>query len=374
LFEQSAVPDRMFSLLTGGGESLPSVGTFRRPALNHITTYAVNKKDDLTETEKGLLARASKETVDNCTTGFLLGAVMPFLLTTVVKNKPGVSVLRACGSLFGSMFGSYVAAQRTTDRYILEFLTVGTGSPIATSLREKLFEFEPRGKLQKYVNESLKQQGLCEQVYAPKDVYEVRTVEEETAGPSPAPQVPSELNLSNRELPANIVQQNNESIDWAVAERRKKFSKFRKEEMKRLFGSAGPEERTEEESEALHLAIVNRIAEDKKNVRDRRKEFHPMPPSDFVDYDDQNEEGDPDGDGSFFSFFTDDSCNEAPSKGDIATSSSNDGRERQISPGTRVHDWESYDGDDSWHSRRQNIIAAKKTTWEELRAKARAAT
>ena len=143
--------------------------------------------------------------------------------------------------------------------------------------------------------------------------------------------------------------------------------------MKRLFGNAAPEERTEEESEALHHAIVNRIAEDKENARRRhRKEFHSIPPSDVVDFDDQNEEGDADGDSSFLSFFTGESCNEAPSDGDIATSSSNDGRQRQISFGTRMHDWGSYDSDDRWHSRRQNIIETKKTTWEELRAKARA--
>ena len=41
----------------------------------------------------------------------------------------------------------------------------------------------------------------------------------------------------------------------------------------------------------------------------------------------QEEEGDADGDSSFLSFFTGESCNEAPSDGDIATSSSNDGRD-----------------------------------------------
>ena len=162
-------------------ENIPDQKTlagFRTPAVNFITQYTQINRDNLPIHESALLSKASKETLDNSSTGFVVGGAIPFALSKFVKFRAGVGIIRMCAGVVGATFGSYVAAKNTTDKYIITIMTTDNEGAMSKGLRNMLFEYAPRSELYKFVQQKLKANGFSEEAWESKDTF--ATKDEET--------------------------------------------------------------------------------------------------------------------------------------------------------------------------------------------------
>ena len=95
------------------------MAAFRTPAVNYITRYTQMNRQQMPDEERQMLAQASRETLDNSSTGFVVGGAIPFGLLRFAKYRAGLGVIRMCAGLFGATIGSYLAAKYTTDKFYL---------------------------------------------------------------------------------------------------------------------------------------------------------------------------------------------------------------------------------------------------------------
>ena len=86
-FLYSLLPERFQPEEIPDGQTLSE---FRTPAVNFITRYTQMNRKNLPINESALLSKASKETLDNSSTGFVIGGAIPLGLSKLVKYRRGV--------------------------------------------------------------------------------------------------------------------------------------------------------------------------------------------------------------------------------------------------------------------------------------------
>lgn len=154
-----------------------TLSEFRQPAVNFITHYIQANRKNLPINESALLSKAERETLDNSSTGFVVGGAIPVVLSSILKYRKGVGVIRMVMGVLGATIGSYTAAKNTTDKYIMLIMTTSSDGPMSKGLRNMLFEFAPRSELYKFVQQKLKENGFSEEAWESKDTFAVNDEE-----------------------------------------------------------------------------------------------------------------------------------------------------------------------------------------------------
>lgn len=405
-----------------------TMAAFRTPAVNYITRYTQMNRQQMPDEERQLLAQASRETLDNSSTGFVVGGAIPFGLLKFAKYRAGLGVIRMCAGLFGATIGSYLAAKYTTDKHLLVLMSASSDGELSKTLRDMLFEMAPRSDLYKHTQKMLKTNGFAEEAWHSKDTFAVKDAEtekwlKEDEAKTHKPEEGMEIRDSTKS--STVAGHNNnkpmkkpsaqielpKTKDKDVAARRAAYKFFYSQEMRKLGYRRDSDTMSKEDKAKVEEAVIGKLAawnksrtqvkkssstynfesieEDKEEKIDILEKTQNR---DTLEYNDESEDGDgADADANdFFSSFLSDRKNPDEFYDTNGDSVENNAKAPPASTTWQQYDWyydsPSYYGvektpqetDKSDKRSQQNTAGArktwsrqpvKKTTWEEIRAR-----
>lgn len=292
-FLYSLLPERFRPMKIPDGQTLSE---FRTPAINFITRYTQANRKNLPINESALLSKAERETLDNSSTGFVVGGAIPLVLSNLLKYRRGVGAIRMATGVLGATLGSYAAAKNTTDKYIVLIMTTDSDGAMSKGLRSMLFEFAPRSDLYKFVQQKLKDNGFSEEAWESKDTFAVK--DEETQkwikeNEIKLKEKTSENNGGNNNnnsdgLSSTVNEKNNENInkktksalpteipvtkDEEVAARRAAYQYFYKQEKRKAGYRYDSDKMSKEDKASVEEAVISKLAVYNKQMKKKQKD------------------------------------------------------------------------------------------------------
>ena len=354
-------------------ESRPEVPQrFRTAAAAYLSQFSAKSRDEMSKGEVALLREAGRSSANNAGQYFMLGFAIPFALTKSLlpKSLRMAGLFRVSAGSLGAACASIYAMGKSTNYYLTEFLVAPEENcgHMTNTLRKEFFKMvPPNEKYRNYIESTLRDKGmgdLLEKLRFDKDdTFKVEVEDRVLKERDEREREEAKAAVETKGL-KRVEEDSSPPIDYSedyqVRQRQLRFKAVRDEEMKKMGKTSMEEKMSPEELEKLEMSIVERLAKEKNS---------PQPENGERSLENHNSVTSTTGTGEdFFSAVGLGSGETAEAKTEAsrtsAESESNFYRSNKENTfGDASNDWEMYS--------KQYEKPKKRTTWEELRAKAR---